>query len=132
MWIGQQPTVITISPAVTGQTGENLTKDESFQYMASYIGNDTVIQAVSSETVNQVLSTFMGEIPGSGIVSSVQSIVSSGIDAANNPAQVCQEIANVGALADIFNMTYVSSDINGNANLHAYSCLLYTSDAADE
>lgn len=121
VWIGQQPTVITISPAVTGQTGENLTKDESFQYMVAYIGNDTVIQAVSSETVNQVLSTFMGEIPGSGIVSSVQSIVSSGIDAANNPTLVCQEIANVGVLADIFNMTYVSSDINGDANLHAYS-----------
>ena len=121
VWIEQQPTVITISHAVTGQTGENLAKDESFQYMAAYIGSDTVIQAVSNETVNQVLSTFMGEIPGSGIVNSVQSIVSSGIHAVKNPTQVCQKIANIGALADIFNMTYVSSDINGDADLHAYS-----------
>ncbi len=121
VWIEQKPTVISISSALTGQFGENLARDESFQYMAAYIGNDTVGQAVSQEMVNQVLSTFIGEIPGSGIASSIQSIVSAGIDAAKNPTQACWEIAQVGELADQFQLTYVSSDINGDANLHAYS-----------
>lgn len=126
VWIEQQPTVISISAPATGQTGENKAKDESFRYMAAYIGNDTVLQSVSQETVSQVLSAFIGEIPGSGVAGAVQSIISAGIDAANNPIGACQEIAGVGILADMFQMTYVSSDINGNANLHAYS--LYPSE----
>lgn len=126
VWIEQQPTVISISSALTGESGERLAYDESFQYMAAYIGNNTVLQAVSQETVSQVLSAFIGEIPGSGVAGSVQSIISAGIDAANNPTGVCQEIADVGILADMFQMTYVSSDINGDANLHAYS--LYPSE----
>ena len=121
VWIEQQPTVISISSPVSGQTGEDKSKDESFQYMAAYIGNDTVLQAVSQETVSQVLSAFIGKIPGSGVAGSVQSIISAGINATNNPTGVCQEIADVGALADIFEMTYVSSDIDGNVNLHACS-----------
>lgn len=121
VWIEQKPTVISISSPVSSQTGENKAKEEGFQYMATYIGNDTVGQAVSQEMVNQVLSTFIGEIPGSGIASSVQSIVSAGIDAAKNPTQACWEMAQVGELADLFDMFYVSSDINGDANLHTYS-----------
>lgn len=121
VWVEQQPTVISISSAVTGESGERLAYDESFQYMAAYIGNDTVLQAVSKETVSQVLSAFIGEIPGSGVVGSVQSIVSAGINAANNPIEECQKIAKVGALADLFEMTYVSSDIDGNVNLHVCS-----------
>lgn len=121
VWIEQQPTVISISSAVTGESGERLAYDESFQYMAAYIGNDTVLQSVSQETVSQVLSAFIGEIPGSGVVDSVQSIISAGIDAAKNPTEECQEIADVGILADMFQMTYVSSDINGEASLHGYS-----------
>ncbi len=121
VWIEQKPTVISISSPVSGQTGENKAKEESFQYMATYIGTDTVGQAVSQEMVNQVLSTFIGEIPGSGIATSIQSIVSAGVDAAKNPTQECWEIAQVGELADLFDMFYVSSDINGDANLHTYS-----------
>ncbi len=121
VWIEQKSTVISISSALTGEFGDDLARDESFQYMATYIGTDTIGQAISKETVNQVLSAFIGEIPGSGIASSVQSIVSAGIDAAKNPTQACQEIANAGTLAGKFKLTYVSSDINGNANLHAYS-----------
>lgn len=121
VWIEQEPTVISISSPVSGQTGENKSKDESFQYMATYIGNDTVLQSVSKETVSQVLSAFIGKIPGSGVVGSVQSIVSAGINAANNPTEECQKIAKVGALADLFEMTYVSSDIDGNVNLHVCS-----------
>ena len=126
VWIEQQPTVISISSPARGQAGENEAKDESFRYMAAYIGNDTVLQSVSQETVSQVLSAFIGEIPGSGVAGAVQSIISAGIDAANNPIGACQEIAGVGILADMFQMTYVTSDINGNANLHAYS--LYPSE----
>lgn len=121
VWIEQKPTVISISSPVSSQTGENKAKEESFQYMAAYIGTDTIGQAISKETVNQVLSAFIGEIPGSGIASSVQSIVSAGIDAAKNPTQACWEIAKVGELADLFDMYYVSSDINGDANLHTCS-----------
>lgn len=121
VWIEQKPTVISISSPVSGQTGENKAKEESFQYMAAYIGTDTVGQAVSQEMVNQVLSTFIGEIPGSGIATSIQSIVSAGVNAAKNPTQECWEIAQVGELADLFDMFYVSSDINGDANLHTYS-----------
>lgn len=113
--------MISVSSAVTGESGERQAYDESFQYMAAYIGNDTVSQAVSEELVNQILSTFIGEIPGSDTVSFIQSIVSAGIDAAKNPTQACQEISDVGILADQFQMTYVSSNINGDANLYAYS-----------
>ncbi len=121
VWIEQQPTVISISAPATGQTGENKAKDESFQYMAAYIGNDTVLQSVSQETVSQVLSAFIGEIPGSGVAGSVQSIILAGINAANNPTEQCQKIKDIGTLVGMFQMNYVSSDVNGDASLHKYS-----------
>ena len=121
VWIEQQPTIISISRAVTGESGERQAFDESFQYMSGYIGNSTVTGAVSKETVNQVLSTLIGKIPGSGVVSSVQSIITSGVNASNNPTEVCGEIADVGILADQFQLTYVSSDVNGEASSHTYS-----------
>lgn len=121
VWIEQQPTVISISSPVSGQTGENQAKDESFQYIAAYIGNDTVSQAVSKEIISQALSAFIGEVPGSGVITSAQSLISAGMEAEKNPTGTCKEIANVGQLADLFEMTYVSSDVDGDASLHARS-----------
>lgn len=126
VWIEQESTVISISLAVTGKSGENLAIDESFQYMEAYMGNDTVGQAVSKELVSQVVSAFIGEVPGSSVVTSIQGFVSAGINAAENPTETCREIINVGILADQFELTYVSSDIDGEAGLHAYS--LYPSE----
>lgn len=121
VWIEQQPTVISICTPVSGQTAEDKANAESFWYMAAYIGDDTVGQAVTREAVNQVLAAIIGEVPGSSIVTSIQGFVSAGINAAENPTENCWQIGNVGKVADIFELTYVSSDINGDASLHTSS-----------
>ena len=126
VWIEQKPTIITVSPAVTGESGERLAYDESFQYMSGYIGNDTSLKAMSKETINQVLSSLWGKIPGSSMVSTVQSIITSGINAAKNPSEMCKEIADVGILSDQFQLTYVSSDVDGKGSSHSFA--LYPSE----
>ena len=121
VWTEQKPTVISICTPVSGQTAEDQAKDESFWYMAAYIGDDTVGQAVTKEAVNQVLAALIGEVPGSSVVTSIQGFVSAGVNAAKNPTENCRQIGDVGKVADIFELTYVSSDINGDASLHMSS-----------
>lgn len=121
VWIEQKPTVISISSPVSGQAAEDRANDESFGYMSAYAGNDTVGQALSKELVNQVISAFVGKIPGSGIATSLQGFVSAGVDAAKNPTEKCRKIGKVGKVADVFELMYVSSDVDGDASLHAGS-----------
>lgn len=121
VWTEQKPTVISICTPVSGQTAEDQAKDESFWYMAAYIGDDTVGEAVTKEAVNQVLAALIGEVPGSSVVTSIQGFVSAGVNAAKNPTENCRQIGDVGKVADIFELTYVSSDINGDASLHTSS-----------
>lgn len=123
VWIEQQQTVIAISPVVTGQSGESRIYDESFQYMADKIGTESWQSAVTQESISQILSACYGEIPGSGIVSAVEGIVMSGVNASQNEAVVeqCESIADLGVVADQFQLTYVSADVDGDVSSHAFS-----------
>lgn len=131
VWIEQQQTVITISPVVTGQSGENRIYDESFQYIAAALETGSVQSAMSEETIKQILSACCGTIPGSGMISAIKSILTAGTSAEANADLVkqCEEIASMGALTDQFQLTYVSSDVNGKAGLHTYS--LYPSETTE-
>ena len=118
----QEKRFLVISGVSSGSGAWQAVLEEAMNYINAYSGVDqNVMDAVSQETVNQIIGACYGEVPGVSILSALISIADTGVKAEDTTIVKAEEIANIGNVLNQFEVLYVSSTVDDDMYQREFS-----------